>query len=151
MMKLLKFIVLGALIGLIYFHASTFTSEECGLGSEVQIKDLKANSSIYNKKIVTLEGVVTSTFNTPLLKVYLLEGFTGEAIVVKIRFGQFLPKKGSSLVVCGELTELFNLDEAFKSVTVVELDRSVEGTVHSLDDLDDLIFTQKHSVPINDY
>ena len=86
------------------------TLSGCALVSGRQsIAELKYNPGRYQDRNVALEGVVTSSWNVPLVpfKLYKLDDGTGEVTVVA-NDGR-VPTKGSRVRVKGRVSDVANL------------------------------------------
>ncbi len=77
----------------------------CALSSHPRIADLKYNPGRYQKRNVTVEGVVTSSWGIPLmpLRLYRVDDGTGEVTVVSNN-GR-VPTRGARVKVRGRVEE----------------------------------------------
>ena len=77
----------------------------CAISTHPKIADLKYNPGRYQNHSVTVDGVVTSSWNVPLVpfKLYKVSDGTGEVTVVA-QDGR-IPTKGSRVSVKGRVNE----------------------------------------------
>jgi DNA/RNA endonuclease YhcR with UshA esterase domain len=77
----------------------------CALSTHPKIADLKYNPGRYQNHSVTVDGVVTSSWNVPLVpvKLYKVSDGTGEVTIVA-QDGR-IPAKGSRVSVKGRVNE----------------------------------------------
>lgn len=100
--KLSVFMSLVLLVGCATVHSNT------------RVYDIKSNPRIYDERVVTVKGRVTSTVGLVFVKYFRIDDGTGEITVVTKRP---LPRKGENLRVVGKVKEAFSIGD--KSVLVI--------------------------------
>ena len=121
------------------FQMATCATTECSSDRLASINEIRQASSELDKSAIVVGGKVTTTISTPMLKYYTIEDDTGEAIMVKIAKGGFVPMRGAFVMICAEVRELYSINGEVKSVVLIELNRTDMETKEELDHMSERI------------
>ena len=92
----------------------------CALTARPTVQELKYNPGRYYDRVVTIDGVVTSSWGVPLFKFYKIDDGTGEVTVVGR--GRSMPTRGSRVRVKGRVGELATFGGSSVGLHIQETD-----------------------------
>lgn len=123
-MKFVRFTLAFSLIAYLLFNLCTCSDVECAGGQTCTTATIKKKSSSLHQTNVQVVGKVRTALSLPGVKVYSLLDDSGQTLMVKASpIDGSVPEVGETVVVCGVVHEVINVNGEMKLVVLEELSR----------------------------